>query len=260
MSAHQDLQYSLAQTKHTQGWNLACGPQWSVAVFPLGKGLLCPVGLFPEDPHWPWTVVLNGVSLSSKGHLEMSEDIFHDQDRMVGGNGLFQRAIVVGSWWVEVRHAVEHLQCMRQSPPTPNHSKELSGYKCQHWEIWTRIILKMIWEGWPLAARSCNSWAVAFRRQLCNQLKIPIQEMDFWLKGLPSAFPTQQASGWCLTHLKSPNSHATHFYPHSVDAESHIRTHIHTHKFGRPPPPPPPQCNSGQTCSQAHPLNDRATL
>ena len=51
--------------------------------------------------------------------MEMSEDIFHDQARMVGGNGLFQRAIVVGSWWVEVRHAVEHLQCMRQSPPPP---------------------------------------------------------------------------------------------------------------------------------------------
>ena len=47
----------------------------------------------------------------------MSGDIFHDQDRVVGGNGLFQRVIVTGSWWVEVRHAVEHLQCPRQMPP-----------------------------------------------------------------------------------------------------------------------------------------------
>ena len=61
----------------------------------VGKGLLYPAGLFPEDPHGPGTVVLNGVSLSPKGQLETSGDIFHYQNWVVVMAGCGGRLLLV---------------------------------------------------------------------------------------------------------------------------------------------------------------------
>lgn len=85
--------------------------------------------------------------------------------------------------------------------------------------------------------------------------------MDFWPRGLPCV-PSQQGSLGLVFHmpeittLPHPMINTTFIVIPQIRRwkQSHTHTHTHPRKLAEP------ECNSGQTCSQARPLNDRATL